>query len=73
MPHLIRRLRFASSTAIWRIGDWLAGRSRAVATPEQIRTQALRSPVRGLRMTERVRDAFRGGWLRVRRGDDSRQ
>lgn len=72
MSRLIRTLRYTLSTAIWRVGDWLARRHRAVATVEQIRRQTFGPRVRALRMTERVREAFRGGWLRVRRDDDSR-
>lgn len=69
MSRLIRSLRFALSTVIWRVGNWLSGRRRTAATAEQTRRHAFGLRGTNVRMNDRVRDAFRADWLHVRRGD----
>ena len=54
---------------LWQMGS-LFGRKRAV-TEEDVAAQEYRSQTRqmGVTMTDRIRDAFRPKWLRIRKQD----
>ncbi len=57
---------------LWLLASWLARWRRVKVWPADVRRHLYREQTRGmgLRMTERLRNTLRPGWLRLRAPED---